>query len=902
MSASGAGWVTTGIGPVDALIDVARGPCVDSVAVRGEVAEALLGLAGAVGEAMPKTGQRLGVEGQLEALGRIEAGLALILEEERGKLHARAERGLKRLCWCVQAAQRAVRDMVRGTLVRDEWVDGARLDRVYRGIVGAWDSVSAAASESPGQEGLLRALAVWAAEHAFGLPKLNGEAKPGKKLEVGCVEVVKGVVAAQTMLSVASERLSEKVCDFAGAASDVAGIGEALGKLESLGVPEVEVVEGDGVGVSVDVGLSGGGRAFLSGDGGGMVVEWRSEFKVPVWMGDEGESEWAAKCAEIVRGLALGQQINVWAEAAGVAPPVHALRGVAVSVEQSRVSGANPLGAYASLLLQVTMCAGVPVAEVVGDEAWEDVQGDVKAGVARECLDVLSACEESGAGYIGGGVLGALVVEGSCGMSGGIAGVAGDVLRGVASVRLCAVRVGQVVGEVGCGEWNDALRDVMGLERGGGGGGADGGVLASFDEGGVWGSGMDVSGSNGLVCAAQAARSGCGVGVDWARSEVGDGAMGHVWDAVAAGGESGVEGLCNGVRAWRVEVKEKGGVGEAGRCSGLVDVVGKVGHVCVQGYKGSGCVGVWRCLMGGGDVVERVAEHMNVVAGDGHRAWCEKDAVDVESMIQAAEEGDAWSCWELGVMYAEGKCVEKDEEEAVRWYRAAAKQGHAEGQYLLGDMYANGTDVGKDEAEAVRWYRAAAEQGHAGGQTKLGVMYARGIGVGKDEAEAVRWLKAAAEQGHAKAQSCLGAMHANVRGSREDYAEAVRLLRAAAEQGHAKAQYKLSDVYASGNGVKKDKYEAMRWLRAAAEKGHAEGQYRLGAMYLYGKDVGKDYAEAARWLRAAAEQGHAGGQNKLGAMYASGRGVGKDHAVAVRWYRAAAKQGHAGAKARLKRL
>ena len=45
--------------------------------------------------------------------------------------------------------------------------------------------------------------------------------------------------------------------------------------------------------------------------------------------------------------------------------------------------------------------------------------------------------------------------------------------------------------------------------------------------------------------------------------------------------------------------------------------------------------------------------------------------------------------------------------EAVKWYRKAAEQGNADAQSNLGVMYANGTGVTKDESEAMKWYRKA---------------------------------------------------------------------------------------------------------------------------------------------------------------------------------------------------
>ena len=82
-----------------------------------------------------------------------------------------------------------------------------------------------------------------------------------------------------------------------------------------------------------------------------------------------------------------------------------------------------------------------------------------------------------------------------------------------------------------------------------------------------------------------------------------------------------------------------------------------------------------------------------------------------------------------------------------------AEQGNALAQSILGLMYANGKGVPKDDAEAVQWFRLAAEQGTALAQFTLGFMYASGQGVPKDDAEAVRWFRLAAEQGYATARA-----------------------------------------------------------------------------------------------------------------------------------------------------
>ena len=77
----------------------------------------------------------------------------------------------------------------------------------------------------------------------------------------------------------------------------------------------------------------------------------------------------------------------------------------------------------------------------------------------------------------------------------------------------------------------------------------------------------------------------------------------------------------------------------------------------------------------------------------------------------------------------------------------AAEQNLAKAQYNLGVCYAHGEGVVKDQVEAVKWYRKAAEHNDAEAQYNLGICYERGDGVAEDWVEAYKWLLLAARQG-----------------------------------------------------------------------------------------------------------------------------------------------------------
>jgi len=93
------------------------------------------------------------------------------------------------------------------------------------------------------------------------------------------------------------------------------------------------------------------------------------------------------------------------------------------------------------------------------------------------------------------------------------------------------------------------------------------------------------------------------------------------------------------------------------------------------------------------------------------------------------QQGDASAQNHLGVMYRDGRGVQRDDRQAIEWFRKSADQGNAEGQARLGAMYENGRGgLVKDDAQAVALYRKSVDQGNALGQAYLGVMYANGVG------------------------------------------------------------------------------------------------------------------------------------------------------------------------------
>jgi len=229
-----------------------------------------------------------------------------------------------------------------------------------------------------------------------------------------------------------------------------------------------------------------------------------------------------------------------------------------------------------------------------------------------------------------------------------------------------------------------------------------------------------------------------------------------------------------------------------------------------------------------------------------------------------------------------------------------AKKGLAKAQYNLGVMYEKGIGVEKNLNQAKKWFQFAAEQGLAKAQYNLGLMYGKGKGVEKDYSQAIKWMTLAADQGNGKAQTNLGWMYETGKGVPRDTQKALSLYHLASDQGLAKAQEKLNlllnknkeDLRESSNNSEqfislKEKHPELNEIQSeksneiaktnetdlkteqeqpsltSTKKAEAQIHFGLGVRFENGEGVPQDYNEAIRWYRLAAEQGHGKAQEKL---------------------------------------
>ncbi len=113
-----------------------------------------------------------------------------------------------------------------------------------------------------------------------------------------------------------------------------------------------------------------------------------------------------------------------------------------------------------------------------------------------------------------------------------------------------------------------------------------------------------------------------------------------------------------------------------------------------------------------------------------------------------ADRGDAEAQWQMGVRYAEGDGVPKDDTQAMLWFQLAAEQGRVDAQAHLGAYYWAGRGVPKDLSKAYMWSAIALAQGDKNSKSRLEGLAAQmtraQVAAARQQAEV--WLNAHSQQ------------------------------------------------------------------------------------------------------------------------------------------------------------
>lgn len=173
--------------------------------------------------------------------------------------------------------------------------------------------------------------------------------------------------------------------------------------------------------------------------------------------------------------------------------------------------------------------------------------------------------------------------------------------------------------------------------------------------------------------------------------------------------------------------------------------------------------------------------NMGAMFGDGS-GRTQNVVKSIEMLSDAADNGSASAFYNLAYCYLEGIGVNKDPDEAYRYFDEADRLGSPEASHMLAMAYDSGY-LGNDPAKAFCYCEKAAQGEIAEAMMDLVRYYSKGIGTAKNDKKAYFW--------------CLKAEKA----------------------GSSDALFRLGYFCEKGIGVAPDKQRALNYYQAALKKG-----------------------------------------------------------------------------------
>lgn len=224
-----------------------------------------------------------------------------------------------------------------------------------------------------------------------------------------------------------------------------------------------------------------------------------------------------------------------------------------------------------------------------------------------------------------------------------------------------------------------------------------------------------------------------------------------------------------------------------------------------------------------------------------------------KQLTSIANQGDVSAQRTLGLMYANGGVVPKNDAKAVYWLKKAAAKNDARAQFALGVQYQHGRGVPQDLDKAESLLQKSAKQGYVRAEGQLGQLYSQ-PGSKQNDKKSLQWYDTAVNHDDVNAEVLLAIKYFNGKGVTQNYDKAFSLFQKAADHNDAYAQSKVGLMYLNGLGTKKDAQLAYQWGTIALNK--ATGQTKVDAQQvcdqaakdLSSKKVKKAKQNAQEWL------------------------------------------------------
>lgn len=205
----------------------------------------------------------------------------------------------------------------------------------------------------------------------------------------------------------------------------------------------------------------------------------------------------------------------------------------------------------------------------------------------------------------------------------------------------------------------------------------------------------------------------------------------------------------------------------------------------------------------------------------------------------------------LGEMYLFGKDVDKDINQAIKYFDQGIEEGSLYCIKSKANQLINGDYLERDYKEAFRLFEIASNKGFHHAMNNLGWMYTKGIGCRLDEEKGGKLIKMAADLGSTIACFNYGVFIINL-----NFDEGLKYITQSAMGGYPKAQNYLGELYFIPEYLHLDYEKAFYWFQEATLNFNEYAMKSLGDMYRDGLYVKKDYKRAEYYYKLAVDYGY----------------------------------------------
>ncbi len=205
---------------------------------------------------------------------------------------------------------------------------------------------------------------------------------------------------------------------------------------------------------------------------------------------------------------------------------------------------------------------------------------------------------------------------------------------------------------------------------------------------------------------------------------------------------------------------------------------------------------------------------------------------------KAADQGFVLAKYELAMMHFNGQAGLNNHALGFQLMEEAALNGVPAAQSFRGEMFQEGRGVNKDPVEALKWFQLAADNNDPQAQVKMGEHCFRDASDLHRFEKAYAWFKKAMDQKHTRAQALMAKLLLSQEATRIgkfDLNTAMNLYRTAAQAGDTIAMVNLGSILIHGkHTVSKNLEEGFKLFKKAAELGEYAGKMWLAICYASG--------------------------------------------------------------------